>query len=172
MNLRMSTRSTLLLGLALWLTLPCASAIGQAHNNQILADNDSARFVGTWELASVEARWPDGHVTSPWGTHPPGRLIYTNEGRMIVLCMHEERNAATHGNLIPELQNEAAGYFGTFKVDAVRHIVSHTITATLRPTESGTISRIYEFKDKDLYLSAEATRDGHPVTYVLVWKRA
>jgi hypothetical protein len=91
---------------------------------------------------------------------------------MLVLCMHELRNEATHRVIAPALQNEAAGYFGTYKVDATRHIVRHTVTATLRSAESGTIDRSYEFKDGRLYLIAKATRNGLPVTYVLVWQRA
>jgi len=70
------------------------------------------------------------------------------------------------------LQNEAAGYFGTYTVDSARHIVSHHVEATLRSAESGTVERAYEFKGEELYLAAKATRDNLPVTYVLVWKRA
>ena len=159
--------------LILWLILLCVSVIGQvSFAEQPPAINDEARFIGTWELVSVEAQWADGHVTSPWGDHPPGRLIYTKEGRMLVLCMHELRNEATRGVVPPELQNEAAGYFGSYEVDAARHTVSHTIAATLRPAESGTIDRTYEFDSGKLHLIAKATRNGLPVTYVLVWKRA
>ena len=173
MNHRLSTCNVLSRNLMLCLILLCAGVIGQtSYATQPLATNDSARFIGTWELVSVEAHWPDGHVTSPWGAHPPGRLIYTNEGRMLVLCMHELRNEAMHKVIAPALQNEAAGYFGKYKVDATRHIVSHTVTATLRSAESGTIDRSYEFKDGRLYLTAKATRNGLPVTYVLVWQRA
>ncbi|MBS0516929.1 MAG: lipocalin-like domain-containing protein [Proteobacteria bacterium] len=158
---------------SLWLISLCIFAISQSSfAKPPLAVNDAAHFIGTWELVSVVAAWPDGHATNPWGDHPPGRLIYTKDGRMLVLCMHEFRNEAARSVIPPELQNEAAGYFGTYKVDSDRHVVSHAIVATLRPSESGTIDRTYEFKDGELYLRAKATRDGLPVTYVLVWKRA
>jgi hypothetical protein len=173
MNLEPSVCKAVPSRLITWLIFLCLSVIGQtAFARQPLVDNDGARFIGTWELVSVEAHWPDGHVTSPWGTHPPGRLIYTKEGRMLVLCMHERRNEATRRVVPPALQNEAAGYFDTYKVDATLHIVSHTVAATLRPAESGTIDRTYEFKSGKLYLIAKAARNGLPVTYVLVWKRA
>jgi hypothetical protein len=173
MNPRISAYNALPRKLMVWLLLICTAVVGQtSHAKQPLVENDRARLIGTWELVSVEARWPDNRVTSPWGNHPPGRLIYTKEGRMLVLCMHELRNEATRRVVPPALQNEAAGYFGTYKIDAMRHIVSHTIAATLRPAESGTIDRAYEFKNDQLYLIAKATRNGLPVTYVLVWKRA
>lgn len=154
--------------IALWVIV-----IGQVScAKQPSAVNDAARFVGTWDLVSVSAQWPDGHVTNPWGNHPPGRLIYTQAGHMLVLCMHELRNEATREAVAPALQNEAAGYFGTYKVNAMRHIVSHLVNATLRHAEAGILDRTYEFKRGELYLTAKATHDGQPVTYVLVWKRA
>jgi hypothetical protein len=65
---------------------------------------------------------------------------------MLVLCMHELRNEATRRVVPLALQNEAAGYFGTCKVDTKRHVVSHMVATTLSPAESGTIDRTYEFK--------------------------
>jgi len=173
MNLRPASRNVAPNRVGLLVISLCIALIGQAaFANPPLAVNDAARFVGTWELVSVRANWPDGRITNPWGDHPPGRLIYTKEGRMLVLCMHELRNEATRNAVPPALQNEAAGYFGRYKVDATRHIVSHVVEATLRHAESGTIDRTYEFKNGELYLTAKATRDGRPVAYVLVWKRA
>jgi Lipocalin-like domain len=138
---------------------------------QPFTTHDTLRFIGTWYLVSVEARWPDGHVTTPWGAHPPGRLIYSKDGHMIALLMHELRNQATARQMQPTLRDEAAGYFGTYSVDTARHMVSHHIEATFRSAESGTIDRSYAFKGGNLYLTAKATRDKQPVTYVLVWKR-
>jgi len=85
--------------------------------------------------------------------------------------MHELRNQAKNGAAGAALQNEAAGYFGTYTVDSARHIVTHHVAATLRSVESGVIDRTYEFKSGNLRLIAKAVRDGMPVTYVLVWKR-
>jgi hypothetical protein len=86
--------------------------------------------------------------------------------------MHELRNQATRSGVAAALQNEAAGYFGTYTVDSARHIVSHHVEATLRAVESGTIERTYAFRNGNLALAAKATRDKLPVTYILVWKRA
>jgi hypothetical protein len=146
-----------------------AAPPGRAANG---ADDDRARFIGTWNLVAVKARWPDGRVTAPWGAHPPGRLIYTRDGHMSALLMHELRNQAAHSGVTAALQNEAAGYFGTYTVDPARHVVSHHVEASLRAAEAGTIDRAYSFEGENLTLTANATRDGAPVTYVLVWKRA
>jgi hypothetical protein len=143
-----------------------------SHAEQPPSANDASRFIGTWDLVSVEAHWPDGHVTTPWGANPPGRLIYTKDGHMSALLMHELRNQATRSGVAAALQNEAAGYFGTYTVDSARHIVSHHVEATLRAVESGTIERTYAFRNGNLALAAKATRDKLPVTYILVWKRA
>ena len=148
------------------------SFVPLCYAKQSFTANDSSRFIGTWDLVSVEARWPDGHVTAPWGANPPGRLIYSKDGHMIALLMHELRNQATRNEVAAALQNEAAGYFGTYTVDSAKHIVSHHVEATLRSVESGIIDRAYEFKSGKLYLTAKATRDKLPVTYVLIWKRA
>jgi len=143
-----------------------------SHAKEPRDANDNSRFVGIWGLVSVEAHWPNGHVTAPWGANPPGRLIYSKDGHMIALLMHGLRNQATRNEVAAALQNEAAGYFGTYTVDSARHLVSHHVEATLRSVESGTIDRAYEFKNGNLYLIAKTTRDKLPVTYVLVWKRA
>ena len=143
-----------------------------SHAKQPLSANDASRLIGTWDLVSVEAHWPDGHVTTPWGANPPGRLIYSKDGHMSALLMHELRNQARRNGVAAALQNEAAGYFGTYTVDPARHIVSHHVEATLRAVESGTIERTYAFRNGNLTLAAKATRDSLPVTYVLVWKRA
>jgi hypothetical protein len=135
------------------------------------AANDRSRFIGTWDLVSVEAQWPDGHVTAPWGAHPPGRLIYTQDGHMSAVLMHELRNQASHNDVTAALQNEAAGYFGTYTVDTARHIVSHHVAATLRAAEAGVIDRVYRFDGEKLTLTAKAIRDRLSVTYVLVWAR-
>ena len=142
-----------------------------SYAEQPSATDDGSRLIGTWDLVSVEARWPDGHVTAPWGTKPPGRLTYSKDGQMSALLMHEERNQAAHNVVAKELQNEAAGYFGTYNVDTARHVVSHHVEATLRSAESGTIDRTYEFKNGNLYLTARAIRNNLPVTYILIWKR-
>lgn len=151
----------------------CAIAsITVARAEQPLIERDVSRFVGTWELVSLETHWPDGHVTMHWGAHPPGRLIYDADGRMVALLMHERRNQAGPGGLPAELQNEVVGYFGTYRVDSTRHVVQHMVQASIRSSESGTLERAYEFDAGDLRLTAKGTRDGLPVVYFLVWRRS
>lgn len=71
MNSGMSACNGLPSRLILSLILLCTFVVGQAsHAKQLLAIDDNARFIGTWELVSVEAHWPNGHVTNLWGTHP------------------------------------------------------------------------------------------------------
>jgi hypothetical protein len=100
-----------------------------------------------------------------------GRLTYDPAGRMFALLMPEARNQAD-GLAIPDaLQREVAGYYGTYVIDAARHVVTHRVIASVRASESGSIGRAYLLRDGQLMLTAHGIRDGAPVTYVLTWQR-
>ncbi len=130
-----------------------------------------SRFVGTWELRAFVMRTGSGVETNLWGHHPVGRLVYGPDGRMIVLVMHENRNQADGRSIPEEVASEAAGYFGTYTIDAVRAVVTHHVEGSLRASESGAIERSFEFRDGTLLLTARGMRDGSFVTYVLTWTR-
>ena len=75
------------------------------------AANDRSRFIGTWDLVSVEAQWPDGHVNAPWGAHLAGApdLYARRPDPHLAVLDHELRNQASHNDVTAALQNEAAG---------------------------------------------------------------
>ena len=133
--------------------------------------DDTLRIVGSWELMSVDTHWPDGRVTQRWGTQPLGRLTYDAEGWMVALLMHEGRNQANARAVAPEMLAECAGYFGTYRVDTQKRIVYHTVAASIRASESGTLERAYKLQTDRLSLTAKGTRDGLLVTHVYVWRR-
>jgi hypothetical protein len=151
-----------------------AAAISAAVSCQgLTAGGEPAQkqFVGTWELRSLTMRAADGRDEPFWGEHPVGRLTYDPAGRMFALLMPEARNQAD-GRAIPEaLQREVAGYYGTYVIDATRHVVTHRVLASVRASESGSIERAYLLRDGQLTLTAHGIRDGVPVTYVLTWRR-
>jgi Lipocalin-like domain len=153
---------------ALSLSAGCDRASGAARS----ALESSGALAGVWDLVSVSTRWPDGHVTQPWGAAPVGRLTYGTDGRMITLLMDARRNQAD-GRAVPaEVQASVAAYYGTYTVDPVRRVVIHHVAASLRASEAGSIERRYTLNGDTLVLIANALYEGASVTHTLVWHRA
>ena len=128
--------------------------------------------MGTWDLVTLRAEWPDGNVSEPWGAHPFGRLVYDAEGRITAVLMHQDRNEASGRPSSPDLHAQMASYYGTYEVDAARTVVIHRVAASFRTNESGALERRYTFDDGRLVLAAPGVQAGVPVTYLLVWRRA
>jgi hypothetical protein len=116
--------------------------------------------VGVWDFVSVRTRWPDGHVTDPWGETPVGRLTYEADSGMITLLMDARRNQA-NGRAVPvEVQASVAAYYGTYSVDPVRHVVTHHVATSLRASEAGSIERHYTLSGDTLVLTAKCPVRG------------
>jgi hypothetical protein len=49
-------------------------------------------FIGTWELISWENTCPNGEVTYPYGKHPIGYLLYTEDGYLVAEMMDPNRH--------------------------------------------------------------------------------
>ena len=127
---------------------------------------------GTWDLVSFSARLPDGSVTEPWGAHPVGRITYDSDGNVTALVMHELRNEADGRSSPPDTQAEFSAYFGSYKVDVERGLVTHKIVGSLSAAHaSHELRRKYELTDGVLTLSFTRPRDGLPVGHVLSFKR-
>ena len=128
-------------------------------------------LVGTWGLVSFSARLPDGSVSEPWG-HPVGRITYDPDGNVMALVMHELRNEANGRSSPPDTQGEFSAYFGSYKVDAVRGIITHTVTGSLSAAHaSHELQRNFEVGNGLLTLSFIRPRNGLPVAHVLTFKR-
>ena len=138
----------------------------------LIAATLDPELVGAWDLVSLQTHWPEGKVSRPWGDHPKGRLTYGADGAMSIVMMHQERNVAGGGSVLPDLADEQAGYFGTYSVDAETHRVFHHVAASLRSSESGTIERAYAFRDGGLVFTVRGKGDGATVLTYQTWKRA
>lgn len=138
-----------------------------------MADGSAeALLLGTWNLVSFSARLPDGSVTEPWGAHPVGRITYDADGQVAALLMHELRNEADGRSSPPDTQAEFSAYFGSYKVDVARGLVTHQVAASLSAAHaSRELQRHYELRDGVLTLSFTRPRNGLPVIHVLSWKR-
>jgi len=163
-------RSGIVVALLGAVLLTAASA--RASSSHRSATGSADLLVGVWDLVSIKTRWPDGHITEPWGAAPVGRLTYGADGRMITLLMDARRNQAD-GRAVPaEAQANVAAYYGTYTVDSARHVVTHRVTASIRTSEAGAIERRYMRNGDTLVLVANALFQGANVTHTLVWHRA
>ncbi|MGH9660342.1 MAG: lipocalin-like domain-containing protein, partial [Bryobacteraceae bacterium] len=133
------------------------------------------QFIGVWRLASVESRTKNGEVNYPYGEKPVGRITYDRQGRMSAQLMRPGRNVprGTSTRTAPvevlrEMLNGVASYFGTFDVDEASRTVTHHVQASLNASAVGTdLKRTYEFSGKRLILTA-ATGDA---SLRLTWER-
>jgi hypothetical protein len=136
-----------------------------------MAEVSEAAVVGTWDLVSFSARLPDGSVIEPWGT-PAGRITYDGDGNVTALLMHELRNEAAGRPSPPGTQGDFSAYFGSYKVDTVRGIVTHKVTGSLSAVHaSHELQRNFELSNGVLTLSFIRPLNGLPVVHVLTWKR-
>ncbi|MDX2007044.1 MAG: lipocalin-like domain-containing protein [Meiothermus sp.] len=123
-------------------------------------------------MVSFTAQWPDGRVTEPFGGRPVGRIIYEADGRVTALLMHERRNEADGHRSPPEVQAGFTAYFGTYRTDEERSIVTHSVTASLSAARaSGEFQRHYKIHGDTLTLTFTREQGGLPVTNSLVWRR-
>ena len=68
-----------------WLTL-AHLATGQVMQTQTAQDRKL--IVGAWSLSSYELRLkPSGTITTPFGPHPLGRILYEANGQMSAQLM-------------------------------------------------------------------------------------
>ena len=136
-----------------------------------LADSETARLVGTWELVTMSWTYPDGRRIEPWG-NPVGRISYDGGGNVVALLMHEHRNQAGGNVGHPDTVASYSAYFGTYRVDPSEGVIRHQVLGSLNAENaSGELQRSYAFEDDMLILGFTAMREGVPVRRRLVWKR-
>lgn len=95
-----------------------------------------ASLVGTWKLVRYEDQPPDGPKQFPLGEHPVGQLIYTADGHMSIQLMkvpHPKIASGDDTKVTPEekqaLFDSYVAYFGKYRVDEARHVVTHIVEA-------------------------------------------
>ncbi len=151
---------------------------------------DPSQFIGAWRLLDWAVTLPDGTISHPYGEHPIGHIIYSENGAMSATFMAEKRRglgvsradlpravpksiaALKAGELDPLARAyffsaiTFTGYCGTYSVLPDR--VVHHVETCLIPDWVGTdLARSYEFDGDNLILAA--TENG--VTDRLVWQR-
>ena len=118
------------------------------------------RFVGAWQLVSMESHAPDGAVTRPWGDDPFGLLVWTESGHM----------SAQLGPRDPAVGPYVA-YCGTLEApDVAEGTLVHQVLGASVPRLLSDQMRGFRFvSDKELELRPPPAADGS--RSVLSWRR-
>ncbi|MDP2982054.1 MAG: lipocalin-like domain-containing protein [Candidatus Latescibacter sp.] len=103
------------------------------------------QLIGTWKLASLELRRPDGTATYPFGRNVIGMLMYDTGGNMSVQIISAERPAFASGDPMKgtpeEIKTTFEGmiltYFGRYEVIEEEGAVIHHIKGSAFPNWAG-----------------------------------
>ena len=134
------------------------------------------RFIGFWEIDSVERRTESGE-SLPVEQFADGFVLYTTSGHMAVHLMRPDRPVPEGAQSTPEEALAAlrsyGSYFGPVSLhEAEGYIVHHRIGNTNPGGIGIDAQRSYEFTDNQLILQPPpATVDGELVQSVLTWTR-
>ena len=157
------------------LSVACAGAlaslapIAAAYGQQATAKD---KIVGNWRLVSLFTKEiATGKTTSPLGEHPKGYLIYTPEGRMVALLVHEKRSPPQADEDRITLHKYMVAYSGRYSVGGDK--VVHDVDISLNESWTGTDQvRFFELEGDKLTITAPVDAiNGLESTSVLIWER-
>lgn len=125
-------------------------------------------IIGTWRLYRLENTSKDGKVEKPYGDHPLGYFIYDPTGHLSVQIMRNpplSRFAADDGGPTDAEKVQAYGafvsYFGTYRVDKVKHVLHHQVEGALDTTYTNTDQlRPYRLVGDTLIIELDDPTDG------------
>jgi hypothetical protein len=146
-----------------------------------------AQLIGSWRLVSRQSRRASGELEPDSGLSavPLGVLIYDQSGHVAaqlsrrdrtVAMLGEECQAAAQTKGTPDSAQTILGYdayFGTYRINEQRGIVTHHLEAALFPGDIGKdIDRHFTISGDQLTISFNTTtREGVKVTRTLIWQR-
>jgi hypothetical protein len=98
------------------LVLPCFAA------------GSAKKLLGTWKLVSFEVVWQaTGERELVWGKNPAGYMIFTSQGRMMVLITAEGRKPAQTNQNRADLFKSMAAYTCTYRVEGDKYFVKYDV---------------------------------------------
>ncbi len=106
-------------------------------------------LIGTWRLVEFTDLDQDGKWQHWYGEHPRGYFVYDATGHVHIQIMRVPPLAAFpeanfDDGTLPSPEHSLAAYtaylayFGTYTVDAKKHVVTHHIEGSLAPDYTGT----------------------------------
>jgi Lipocalin-like domain len=143
----------------------------------------ASKFIGTWRLASVEARRPNGEVAptpARYGTKTVGYLMYDNTGHVAVQIMRPDRPKFAVNDIdkgTPEEVKAAwegySAYFGTYEIYEAEGFVVHHVEGSSFPNYVGSEQkRFYELSGDTLVLKPPQRQVGNEqLNMRITWQR-
>jgi hypothetical protein len=114
-----------------------------------------------------------GKKSNLLGEHPKGYLIYTPQGRMMALIVHEARSAPKVDEDRINLHKYMYAYSGRYTVENQK--VVHHVDISWNESWTGTdLVRVFELEGDKLTIKTAPTKNqitGTEATSVLVWER-
>ena len=156
--------------------LMLAATIAALPFSALAADDE---LVGTYKLISSTRKVLDtGEVLDTWGKDPNGFIIYSKDGRMLVLIVRRDRPKPESVEKITDqqradLHRSMTAYGGTYKFDGKR--VEHYIDISWNEVLTGTtvVRDITRDGERLVYTSPPArfSGDGRMSQNTLVWEK-
>ncbi len=143
-------------------------------------------IIGAWRLASIDYSGPNGALADPvFGPNPQGILIYDRSGWMSVQIVAANRpvmaKPAARTSRVVTLDDAKLAtaafdsyyaYFGTWDYDADTSVITHHLSSSLLPYETGLeYKREVRFDGVHLQLTSRSQQGGEERRRTLVWTR-
>jgi hypothetical protein len=114
-----------------------------------IATGLAEKLIGTWRLFRFVDTDASGKVTYPYGEKPIGYFVYDPTGHLSVQIMRIPATppfASGHDDQGTDREIRAAydgyvAYFGTYRVDEAKGVVTHVVEGSLGPSFTGTDQR-------------------------------
>jgi hypothetical protein len=103
-------------------------------------------LVGTWQLVRFEDTDAKGVVVKRFGEHPKGQFVYDATGHLSINIMRTppaalfasgDDDTGTDAEVRAAFDGYVA-YFGTYRVDTVRNVLTHVVEGSFKPSYTGT----------------------------------
>jgi hypothetical protein len=137
-------------------------------------------IVGVWQLVSCEGKSSDGQSFLPYGSHPTGKLIYTEDGYMSVVLTDSTRPRFFSEDISQASSDEVStafrsfdAYSGIWELDSKSGKIDHAIEAGRIPNWVGARhARFISISEGLLTLSTDEFTMGQKIWRVYVsWRR-
>jgi hypothetical protein len=133
---------------------------------------------GTWRLLAVEGRSEGRTISTPFGRHPIGQLVYLGDGRMSVMIMAAGRAKFGSHGLGAGTGREKAAAFDSFLAYSGRYerledrVIHHPDVASIPDFVGVPEERFVSLEGDRLVLSTPPMLEkGRLRTFVIVWQR-
>lgn len=154
--------------------LASAALAAQAPATPVAATNPAVAagepgLVGTWKLDRFENRLKDGTIVRPYGEHPRGYFVYDATGHVHIQVMRnpppahfasgDEEKPTSEETL--KLYSTYVAYFGTYRVDKEKGLLTHVVEGSLNPFYTDTDQlRPYKLKGDTFIIEADDPESG------------